>query len=265
MDESPRKEPDINIDLVKEWVREAGQIALGYFNRVEGTRKPDRTLVSDADYAIEELLTGYVRTTYPSHGIVGEEGTNEIHGEYTWAIDPLDGTRAFLSGLPVWGISIGLLWKGRPWAGVFHLPLLDDWYHSAHPAKGAFWNDQPIHCPPPDGWDEDSLLLIPADAHLQYDISFPGIMRAMGSAAAHLCYAARGSALAVFLANPGIWDVAAGAAILRAAGGGIRYLAGPEVLAGEQLGESPHLDPLLAGHPTTIDRLRPHIKPRVSS
>lgn len=257
-------EPDIDIDLVKEWARQAGEIALRYFNRVDGSRKPDRSLVTDADHEIEDLLTGCLRATYPEHGVIGEEGTKEIHGENIWAIDPLDGTRSFLAGLPVWGTSIGLLRQGRPWLGVFYMPLLDDWYYSASPATGAFWNGRPIRCPARDDWDEDSLLCLPADVHRQYDITFAGITRALGSGVAHLCYVARGNAVAVLLHNPGIWDIAAGAAILQAAGGTLRYLAGGEVQMEALLEEGTAQNPMLAAHPALIDRLAPHIKPRTT-
>jgi len=250
---------------VREWVGDAGQIALRYFNRVEGTRKADRTLVSQADLEMEELLVAHLQRKYPSHGVLGEEGTSDVRGEYVWVIDPLDGTRAFLSGLPVWGISVGLLWRGQPWLGVFHLPLLGDWYYTANPAAGAFWNDKPIHCPPPSAWDEDSLLCVPADCHLHYSITFPGVIRAMGSAAAHLCYVARGNAIAVFLDKPAIWDIAAGAAILAAAAGALRYLDGTEVLTGSLLDEGPWLRPMLGAHPSIVDRLRAHIEPSSSA
>ena len=251
------KEPELDIELVKEWARQAGGIALRYFNRVEASCKEDQTFVTDADYEIENLLTGYVKANYPEHGIIGEEGTREIHGEYVWAIDPLDGTRAFLSGLPIWGISIGLLWQGKPWLGVFYMPLLDEWYHSASPVSGAFWNDQPIRCPPDDGCDENSLLCVPSDAHRRYHISssFSGITRALGSAAAHLCYVARGSAVAALLGNPGIWDIAAGTAILQAAGGALRYLAGGEVEMKNLLENGQSHESMLAAHPLQIDRL----------
>ncbi len=260
MTEPQSQEPDVDVKLVKEWVRQAGEIALGYFNRVEGTLKQDRTLVSDADLEIEDLLTTRIRAAFPDHGLIGEEGTNDIRGECVWAIDPLDGTRAFLSGLPVWGISVGLLWRGRPWLGVFYLPLLNEWYHTASPITGAFWNEQSISCPAIDGWDENSLLCIPGDVHLRYTISFPGTIRAMGSAAAHLCYVARGNAMAVFLDRPALWDVAAGAAILSAAGGTLRYLEGEQLPLEHLLGEGTWLRPLLGAHPSIIDRLRSHIQ-----
>jgi myo-inositol-1(or 4)-monophosphatase len=256
------KEPEVDIDLVKEWALQAGKIALRHFNRVEGGCKEDRTLVTAADHEIEDLLTGYLRATYPEHGIIGEEGTREIHGEYVWAIDPLDGTRAFLAGLPIWGISIGLLWRGKPWLGVFYMPLLDEWYYSANPVSGAFWNDQPILCPVSYRWDENSLLCVPSDIHWRYEINFSGITRALGSAAAHLCYVARGSAVAALLGNPGIWDIAAGTAILQAAGGALRYLDGGEVELRELPEEARFQKPMLAAHPLVIERLAPLIKVR---
>jgi len=256
------REPQFDIDLVKEWARRAGEIALRHFNRVEASCKEDRTLVTAADHEIEDLLTGYLRSTYPEHGIIGEEGTREIRGQYIWAIDPLDGTRAFLTGLPIWGISIGLLWQGKPWLGVFYMPLLGEWYHAASPASGAFWNDEPIRCAPSDQWDENSLLCVPSDIHWRYDINFSGITRALGSAAAHLCYVARGSAVATLLGDPGIWDIAAGTAILQAAGGAVRYLDGGEVEMGELLKEGKSQKPMLAAHPLVIDRLAPLIQVR---
>jgi len=262
MTESLTEEPDVDIDLVKEWARQAGEIALRYFNHVVGTRKNDRTLVTDADYEIEELLTGYLRATYPQHGIIAEEGTNELHGDCVWAIDPLDGTRSFLAGLPIWGISIGLLWQGKPWLGVFYLPLLDEWYQSASPTGGAFWNDKPILCPAKDVWNEDSLMCVPADAHSRYDLSFPGITRALGSAAAHLCYVARGNATAVLLDDPRIWDLAAGTAILHAAGGALHYLDGSEVEMAPLLEGANTPRTMLGAHPSVIDRLGGYIKPR---
>jgi myo-inositol-1(or 4)-monophosphatase len=260
MPEPQSQEPGVGVELVKEWVRQAGEIALGYFNRVEGTLKQDRTLVSAADLEIEDLLTTQIRAAYPDHGLIGEEGTKEVRGECVWAIDPLDGTRAFLSGLPVWGVSVGLLWRGRPWLGVFYLPLLNEWYHSASPTAGAFWNDRPISCPALNGWDENSLLCIPGDVHHRYAISFPGTVRAMGSAAAHLCWVARGNAAAVFLDRPALWDVAAGAAILSAAGGTLRYLEGQQVPLEHLLDEGTILRPLLGAHPSMVDRLRPYIQ-----
>jgi myo-inositol-1(or 4)-monophosphatase len=83
----------------------------------------------------------------------------------------------------------------------------------------------------------------------------------MGSAAAHLCYVARGNAMAVFLDRPAIWDIAAGAAILRAAGGVLRYLEGSEVLTGGLLKEGSSLKPMVGAHPSVIDMLPRYIQP----
>ena len=255
-------EPKVDVDLVKEWARQAGQIALRYFNQVQGTRKADRTLVSNADLEMEDLLTASIRHSYPDHGIIGEEGTQDLRGQCTWVIDPLDGTRSFLSGLPVWGVSIGLLWRGQPWLGVFYLPLLDEWYYTASPSEGAFWNGMPIRCPAPQGFDDNSLLCVPADLHLKYRIGFPGVVRALGSAAAHLCYVARGNAAAALLYDLGLWDIAAGAAILGAAGGALHYLEGAAVPVESLLGEGIRLRPMVAAHPSATDLLRSYIEAR---
>lgn len=260
--ESLSQRPEVDVGLVKEWVRAAGKIALTHFNQVEGTCKPDRTLVTDADYEIEELLTGHLRANYPEHGIIGEEKANDVRGDCVWAIDPLDGTRSFLAGLPIWGVSIGLLWRWEPWLGVFHMPLLDDWYYSASPTGGAFWNDQPIRCPARDEWDENSLLCVPSAAHRLYQIDFPGTVRALGSSVAHLCFVARGNATAALLHNPGIWDIAAGAAILQAAGGTLRHLDGSEVDLEALLEQGTSQKPVLAAHPSLIERLAHHIGPK---
>lgn len=258
------KQPDVDIDLVKQWARQAGDIALGYFNRVEASCKQDRTLVTAADYEIEDLLTRRLSATHPDHGIIGEEGTRKIQGDCIWAIDPLDGTRAFVAGLPIWGVSIGLLWRGNPWLGVFYMPVLDDLYYSADPDGGAFWNDRPISCPPANRWDENALLCVPSDAHLRYQIGFSGRTRALGSSVAHLCYVARGTALAALLDKPGIWDIAAGTAIIQAAGGALRYLAGGEVKMEKLMQDGMSHESVLAAHPVLLDRLAPLIQPRAT-
>ncbi len=257
--------PDVDLDLVQEWARQAGKIALQYFNRVDGTRKTDRSLVTDADYEIEDLLTSCVKAAYPEHGVIGEEGTKDLRGEYVWAIDPLDGTRAFLAGLPIWGISIGLLRRGKPSLGMFYMPLLDEWYYSPSAACGAFWNDQPIHCPASDDWREDSLLCVPSDVHRRYEIDFPGITRALGSTAAHLCFVARGNAAALLMDKPGIWDLAAGGAILLAAGGTLRTLAGAEVDFAGVLQQGTSESAIIGAHPSLIDSLAHYIRPKSAS
>ncbi|GAA2362919.1 histidinol-phosphatase [Saccharopolyspora halophila] len=90
--------------------------------RVE--RKPDRTPVSDADIAVENEVRGILAREHPDDTVVGEEGGGSITQHRTWVIDPIDGTKAFLRGLPVWATLIALLDDGKPVAGAVSAPAL---------------------------------------------------------------------------------------------------------------------------------------------
>jgi myo-inositol-1(or 4)-monophosphatase len=80
--------------------------------------------VTIADRAAEAAMRTLIRSTYPDHGIVGEEyGPEAIEAEHVWVLDPIDGTRAFISGLPTWGTLIGLERAGRPVLGMMSQPF----------------------------------------------------------------------------------------------------------------------------------------------
>src|SRR5919199_49841 len=80
--------------------------------------------VTEADRAGEAAMRQLIRRTFPTHGIVGEEfGAEQEDAEYVWVLDPIDGTRAFMAGLPVWGTLIGLTRNGAAALGVMHQPF----------------------------------------------------------------------------------------------------------------------------------------------
>ncbi len=85
--------------------------------------------VTEADRAAEAAIRGLIRTHFPEHGIMGEEhGNEQLDSEYVWIIDPIDGTRAFISGLPVWGTLIGLYRNGRAVLGLMDQPFIGERY-----------------------------------------------------------------------------------------------------------------------------------------
>lgn len=99
--------------------------------------------VTEADRAAEAVMRRMIRTSLPSHGILGEEfGAERIDAECVWVLDPIDGTRAFIAGLPTWGTLIGLTRNGVPVRGMMHQPYLGERFlgdgHSAtvRTAKG---------------------------------------------------------------------------------------------------------------------------------
>ena len=83
--------------------------------------------VTEADRGAEKAMRALINEYYPDHGILGEEfGTENLDADYVWVLDPIDGTRAFISGLPLWGVLIGLRHKGRPASGMVVQPYLDE-------------------------------------------------------------------------------------------------------------------------------------------
>lgn len=249
------------IEQVHGWAQEAGEIALHYFNIAEARLKADRSIVTEADIQIETLLRKRIVAAYPEHGIIGEEqGGASIDTEYLWAIDPIDGTSGFVQGLPVWGISIGLLRYGDPVLGCFYLPLISEWYEVDLEGPATF-NGHPLRVTSGALLDSESWICVPSNSHRRYTIDFPGKVRSLGSVAAYLCYVARGTAAGALVGRAAIWDIAAGLAILRRAGGDIRLLGSGKVLdlQGMLTGHPPE-EPLLAGSPAALVLLRERIR-----
>ncbi len=252
----------IDIDEVRAWSVAGGELAKQFFNHTSARRKADRSLVTEADEAIERLLVERISARYPDHGIIGEEHTRyNLDREYVWAIDPLDGTASFVSGLPTWGVSIGLLRNQQPYAGVIYLPLLDDCYHAVV-GEEAYLNEHSIHVSAPTEWDSETWLSTPATMHRQFELDFIGKTRVLGSTAASMCYVARGSAVGALLVQFKLWDIAAGMAIVQSAGGTTRTLHGHAVDLAAMLANTWEETPLLVADPAQLAHLQQAITPR---
>ena len=122
---------DIDTNWLLNITQKAGDIALQHYGQTKGTLKPDNSWVTQADLDVEAYLRSELGKTRPNDAILGEEGDNPPPTSPTvWAIDPIDGTRVFNHGLPVWGVSIGALVEGIPTIGAFILPALGDIYYT---------------------------------------------------------------------------------------------------------------------------------------
>src|ERR1700754_1260249 len=85
--------------------------------------------VTEADKGAERAIRRLIAERYPDHGVIGEEyGEDRPDAEFVWVLDPVDGTRAFIAGLPLWCVLIGLRWQGRPVLGSIAQPFLDEVY-----------------------------------------------------------------------------------------------------------------------------------------
>ncbi|MEE2754936.1 MAG: inositol monophosphatase family protein [Candidatus Latescibacterota bacterium] len=244
----------IDPDWVVDLTRRAGEIAISYFGKTTGQLKPDRSWVTKADLAIEEFLRAAITEVRPQDAIIGEEGDKKVNpdAEYVWALDPIDGTRMFNHGLPVWGISVGILRDGIPYLGAFLLPALGDIYHTD--SVNAFLNGTRLSKPDP-RIDENAIFLISEGAYKIGSIDYLGKVISLGSAAAHICYVARGSAVGA-MDKAGIWDYAAGSAILRAQDIRSRYLSGIEVDFTALYGGHAVAEPTLMAHDSCFETLQ---------
>ena len=196
--------------------------------------------VTALDRDTETFLRTELRNAFPDHGLLGEEHADDIapDARYIWVIDPIDGTMNFASGLPLFGISIGLLDDRVPVAGCIWVPvgptLGPGVYHSSVDGK-AWFDDQPIHVSRAED-ERGQVMGLPAGYLRAFrikrpDKNLPRPARALpdarttGSCTAELALVASGALRATVFIKPSIWDVAAGALIVREAGGDVRIWA----------------------------------------
>ena len=255
------------LDELRPWLLEGGELGKQFFNNVAGRRKADHSWVTEADEAIERMLTERLAARFPDHGILGEEQARQgIEREFVWAIDPIDGTASFVAGLPIWCISLGLLRFGEPYLGLIYFPIMEDWYW-AEPGGPAYLNGQEIHVAPDGPWDSEDWIGVPSNIHRRFDIDFVGKIRSLGSTVASICYAARGSAVAGLITASSIWDVAAALAVLYAAGGVAHGLSGAALKTATLLDGSRQREPALVGAQGHVEALRQRVqwRPRALS
>jgi myo-inositol-1(or 4)-monophosphatase len=253
---------EVNLDEVRSWAAQAGNIAMKHFHSLEVRRKADQSVVTQADEEIEQFLTERIGATYPEHGIIGEEHTRQgLQRPFVWAIDPVDGTSAFVAGLALWGVSLGLLHARQPYAGVIHLPIMGDTYWAA-PGANALMNGERIQVVEDRAWDSEDWIGIPSDAHHTFYIDFPGKTRALGSTIAQFAYVARGSAVGAVVSGVSIWDIAAVMPLLSAAGGVAITLDGQPLDIAPLLEGKRRTETFIIAGPTHAERLLRYIHER---
>ena len=249
---------DIDMDWLLSTMREAGSIALSHFGKTKGTLKSDASWVTQADLDVEAFLRKELALNRPEDSILGEEGDNpEPESAIVWAIDPVDGTRAFNHGFPIWGVSVGVLHDGIPTLGAFILPAIGDMYYTD--GETAYYNSTPLEPPEPE-LNSNAVLLVSEGAYDELRISSTCRLFSLGSAAAHLCYVARGSAVGTF-DRASVWDYAASAAILKAVGISIRHLSGSELDFRTLYSGTPVQEPTLACSPCHFEDLQSNAEP----
>jgi len=118
--------PTPYIDFAHRLADASGSVIRRYFRTpVQVDDKPDQTPVTIADREAESVMRGMIAAAFPDHGIIGEEEAPvRGHAEWVWTLDPVDGTKAFISGKPLFGTLIGLCHRGAPQLGIVDQPVL---------------------------------------------------------------------------------------------------------------------------------------------
>ena len=116
------------VNFVEELARASGEAILPFFRTALGAQDKSRggvfDPVTEADRAAETVMRRMINASFPTHGVIGEEfGAQREDAEYVWVLDPIDGTKSFISGMPVWGTLIGLQHRGAPVYGLMHQPF----------------------------------------------------------------------------------------------------------------------------------------------
>ncbi|HEY0817064.1 MAG TPA: inositol monophosphatase family protein [Pseudonocardia sp.] len=193
---------------------------------VHGTKAHLNDIVSDVDLASEKLITDAITAQWPDDGILGEEGHDTAGTSgLRWIVDPLDGTRNYVTATGPWSVSIALYEGDRPVVGVVHDPVLGETY-TAIAGAGARLGGKPITVAGPDGLDEAILGLSfnPSPAiKRQVAGMLTRVLPVIGDvrrlpAALNLTYLAAGRTDAAVLLDAKVWDVAAGVLIATEAG-----------------------------------------------
>ena len=192
--------------LLAEYYRPAG---------IDVSIKSDRTVVTAADLAADQLLRDAISQAYPEDGILSEEaGTIYPEGKSAvWILDPLDGTTNFSLGLHHWGVSIARLVDGFPDVGVLYFPLLDELI-TASKGGGAYLNGSQLRVKLPTPDQPTSFFSCCSRGNRFYNIDIRYKTRILGSAAYGLVTVARGSAILAFEVTPKVWDFSASWLIL---------------------------------------------------
>lgn len=214
---------DVAIDATKA----GGQLAYQYFTKVKNVRyKGDNSPVTIADIEAEKLIRKIITQNFPDHGIIGEELQNtNPKSKYQWVIDPIDGTKQFVRGIPIWTTYVAVLENGKPIIGVSYASASNELIF-AQKNKGTFLNSKKVHVSKTSNIKE-AYLSFSALNHFQEKNKLSGFLDLCNTVHSHRGYGdslgyhllVKGQIDIMLEAQDKIWDVAAPAILVEEAGG----------------------------------------------
>jgi len=227
------------IAFLKDLIIEAGNICKNeqaLLKPLDIEYKNKKDIVTTTDKKVENFIVERIQKKYPSHDIFGEEtGKTHHNSDYTWIIDPIDGTTSFLHQQSFYSISIALQHKGQIILGAVYAPAFDELFY-AQQGSGAFLNATPINVSCTD--ELINSVMATGFACLRADLDKNNLpmfckivpqlrdIRRYGSAALDLCYVACGRVDGFWEYHLNLYDIAAGAFIVKQAMGSVTDFAG---------------------------------------
>ncbi|MBE7381442.1 MAG: inositol monophosphatase family protein [Leptolyngbya sp. SIO1E4] len=204
---------------------EVGVPLLEAFGKTQAEEKSDGSLVTKFDQWSDQHLRTAIQKAFPDQGVLSEETTHVFPDtDWCWIIDPIDGTTNFTRGIPLWAVSLGLLYRGTPVYGYVYIPTLNHRFYGYWAGKsglampqGAFLNGQPIRTRL-DGPGQNQFFSLCARSIQVLHQPFPCKVRMLGVASYNLLLVAAGYAIGAVEATPKVWDIAGIWPILQAAG-----------------------------------------------
>jgi histidinol-phosphatase len=226
------------LNVAMEAAYTGGKRTLAYFNAgVQIETKADNTPVTIADRESEATIRAIIRQHYPSHSIVGEEeGATDGDPDFRWIIDPLDGTKSFVRGVPLYGTLVGLEIEGQAKVGAVYMPALNEMI-SAATGLGCHWNGRPAKVSTTSKLENATLLTTSSESCRKrggaYDMLSSKIQltRGWGDCYGYLLVAT-GRAEVMLDAGMNPWDCAPILPILEEAGGRFTDWAGTATIHG---------------------------------
>ncbi|MEE3234102.1 MAG: 3'(2'),5'-bisphosphate nucleotidase CysQ [Candidatus Latescibacterota bacterium] len=207
-------------------VREAGKLTIELLgDKSTSSQKPNGDILSEADISVNKLLKSRLTSGFPNYGWLSEETIDDderLNKKHVWIIDPIDGTREFVEGIPEYVICIALVENGAPIVGVQYNPALDQLF-AAIRNGGSFLNGKRIFCSESRDLSKASVAVSRSEykrGEIEPFRSYMGELTPIGSVAYKLALVASGHYDINFSVQPkNEWDVCAGDLLIREAGG----------------------------------------------
>ncbi len=254
---------EIDIEFVKAIALEAGKNALGMLGDIQPEFKSDNSYVTHIDRQTEKFIQARLSERYPDFSFQGEEyGRFGSEAGPLWAVDPIDGTTNMVFGLPIWGVSIGLIAEGKSVAGVFYIPRTDEMFWGEI-GKGSYCNGVRLDARDRDDLHHEDTLGFTSTAIKTLDVTaLTGRIRCLGSIAAEVAYTANGSFCSHVGINEGINDLAAVLCIAHEAGCVSAYLSGESLHIPEIVHEGKTRAAFVVAPPRMAEYIQSKVRPR---